>query len=60
MNQFDPILRVEIEEAKKIIAVARPVALTIQERIELLMDRMAIGAYEAHELVFRVAGWHNG
>jgi hypothetical protein len=60
VEQFDPILRVEIEEAKKIIAAPRPLPLTIQERIELLMDRMAIDAYEAHELVFRVAGWRNG
>jgi hypothetical protein len=60
MKQVDPILAVEIEEAKEIMGEVRPRPLTIQERIELLMRRMAVDEFEAHELVYRVAGWHMG
>jgi hypothetical protein len=60
MRQIDPILAVEIEEAKEIIAAIRPRPLTIQERMELLEDRMSIDGDEAHELVYQVAGWHTG
>ena len=60
MKQFDPMLAVEIDEAKEIIATARSRPLTIQERTELLTDRMAIDAEEAHELVYLLAGWRKG
>jgi hypothetical protein len=60
MKNFDPLLAVEMEEAKEIMAAVRFRPLTIQERTELLTDRMAIDVEEAHELVYLLAGWRKG
>jgi hypothetical protein len=49
------LIALQIERAKDIIADGG--ALTISERINLLQDAMNISAEEAHELVYRVAGW---
>ena len=49
------LLALQIERARNIIGAAGP--LTIGERVELLEETLGISEEEAHELVYRVAGW---
>ena len=55
MKRFDALRSLEIEEARSIIALCGP--LTIQDRTNILADRMSIDCEHAHELLYIIEGW---